>query len=130
MPKYDEQQEKYLTQPDDITLMFGIPATASDPDFCGFMPEALSYESSFTTLPTYYETCCKTKYAYDEESAEMIDLAMDGVIYDIGFIFNLGGLRDILLTTARGINFASMYAGKEESAITAINELLAKFEQE
>ena len=130
MPKYDEQQEKYLTQPDDITLMFGIPTTASDPDFCGFMLEALSYESSFTTLPTYYETCCKTKYAYDEESAEMIDLAMDGVIYDIGFIFNLGGLRDILLTVGRGINFASMYAGKEESAITAINELLAKFEQE
>jgi hypothetical protein len=39
-------------------------------------------------------------------------------------------LRDILLTNGREINFASMYARKEESAITAINELLAKFEQE
>ena len=66
MPKYDEKQEKYLTQPDDITLLFGIPATASDPDFCGFMLEALSCESSFTTLPAYYETCTKTKYTYDE----------------------------------------------------------------
>jgi len=132
MPKYDENQEKYLTQSDDISMLFGIPATAADPDFCGFMLEALSYESSTSTLPIYYETCVKTKYAYDEESAEMVDLAMSGLITDVGFIYNLGGLRDILIsniTQERQNRFASLYAAKEEAAMTAINDLLASFSE-
>ena len=61
----------------------------------------------------------------------MIALALDGLISDVGFIFNLGGLRDIIAATYnRGLNFASAYAAQEEAAITAINELIAKFAEE
>ena len=131
MPKFDEQQEKYLTQPDDITLLFNVPASVSDPDFCGFMLEALSYISSDTTLPTYYEVCCKNKYTYDERSMKLLDIAMQGVTYDIGFIWNLGGLRDILkdnYATSRKNNFASAFEKREKSALASMEELVTHYE--
>lgn len=131
MPKFDEQQEIYLTQPDDITLLFNVPASVEDPDFCGFMLEALSYISSDTTLPTYYEVCCKNKYTYDERSMKILDIAMQGVTYDIGFIWNLGNLRDILkdsYATSRKNTFASTFEKKEKSAVTAMEELVALYE--
>ena len=74
MPKFDDQQEKYLTQPDDITLLFNVPASVSDPDLCGF-------------------------------------------------IWNLGGLRDLLkdnYATSRKNNFASNFEKKEKSALSSM----------
>ena len=61
-PKYDEAQKKYLTIPDCYhSMVLIIPATNTDTDFAGFMLEALSAESTYTTL-RYYEVSCKTKY--------------------------------------------------------------------
>ena len=88
-PKLDEAQEKYLTIPDNYhSMVLTIPATNTDTDFAGFMLEAMSAESTYTTLPAYYEVSCKNKYTYDKESAEMLDIIFNGITYDLGAIYD------------------------------------------
>lgn len=119
LPKFDEAQDRYYTMSDNIGMLFCVPMNSADPAFTGYMIEALSYLSHTTTLPTYYEKCCKIKSIYDEDSAEMIDLAMSGQICDIGFIYNIGGLASIInwnIPINFANNFASLYASAESKA--------------
>ncbi len=129
MPKYDENQEKHLTLADRYCMLFAIPVSTPTPEFSGFMLEALSANSTDTSLYAYYETTCKTKYTYDPDSAEMLDTIFDGIIYDIGFVMNVGGLRDVIanqLPKSKTNNFSSLYASKEASAQTALDKMLEK----
>jgi len=126
LPKLDEQQAVHYTMTDNIGMLFCVPINVYDPSFTGYMLEALSYVSSSTTLPTYYEKCCKIKSVYDEDSAEMIDLAMSNQICDIGFIYDIGDLDSILnssIPRAMQNNFASLYSSKEGAALEAIENI-------
>ncbi len=133
MPKYDEAQEKYMTQPDNIALLFGVPLTVEDPDFCGFMLEVLSEASTETTLRTYYEMGCKHRHVNDERSARMLDTIMDGLTYDIGFVYNLGELRNIICDTipSRRDNVLPVqYAKYEDWALEDIENLMKQYNME
>ena len=127
LPKYDEEQEKYYTMADVWSMLFAIPVSTPDPDFAGFMLEALSSESK-DVLYNYYELTCKVKHTYDEDSAEMLDLIFDGIVYDLGNIFKVGldSIYDSIVRS-RNNNFASLYASKESSARAKLDELIEKF---
>ncbi len=131
-PKYDENQDKYYTIPDSYhSMVLTIPVTNNDESFAGFMLEALSAESMTTTLPAYYEISCQTKYIYDKESAEMLDIIFNGIIYDLGSIFDWGTLGAMLKSTipaAKKNNFASQYAKLETKAMRDIEKTIEKFE--
>ena len=93
LPKFDEQQEEYLTTTDKYgSMLFAVPIINADAEFDGFMLEALSAESSETSLKAYYETACKTKYTYDPESAEMLDIACRGLVYDQVYFYDFAGI--------------------------------------
>ncbi len=124
-PKYDEAQEKYYSLADVWCMLFGVPAIAPDPEFSGFMLEALSYASTDTTLEAYYETTCKMKYTYDEDSARMLDVIFDGIIYEPSLIYNKTGIFKIFDTTIpqkKENNFTSEY----EKLETKENEYISK----
>jgi len=132
MPKYDEEQESYITQPDDIALFMAVPRSTADSDFSGFMLEVMSEESSKTTAPLYYELMTSTRYAPDPRSAALLDVIMDGVDYDIGFIYNIGELRDILtnwIPERRQNALAGRLRVKQTKAETAIEELIAQYDK-
>lgn len=131
LPKYDESQDIYYTHPDNITLLFAIPKSVDAPDFSGFMLEALSYASSDTTLPAYYETMCKSKYSSTQDSAEMLDIAMAGVTYDIGYLYRLGDLDKMMVYNIgrdRSTQFSSLYASQEEKAQTALQNIVDSYQ--
>nr|MBQ4320582.1 hypothetical protein [Clostridia bacterium] len=127
-PKYDEAQEKYYTLSAQAMLIT-VPVTTATPDFSGFMLEALSAYSSYTTLPAYYETNCKTKYMYDEDSAEMLDITFDGLIYDLGQLYNWGKIFDVITNVAKAgeNNFASQYAAVEAAALAAMEKTVETY---
>lgn len=127
LPKYDESQEKYYTMADVFCMLFGIPITTPDPDFSGFMLEALSSDSQ-DVLYNYYELTCKVKHTYDEDSAEMLDLIFDGIVYDLGMVYDIG-LKNILrnISDSKENKFASLYAAAEPGAKEELNNLLDKF---
>ena len=130
VPKFDESQEKYYTMSDNIGLLFGVPVNAPDRDFSGYMLEALSCISHTTTLPAYYDVSCKVKSVFDEDSADMMDLAIDGLVFDVGFLYNIGGLPSILtssIPSARSNDLSSLYAGMESSAREALKALNESF---
>ena len=51
------------------------------------MMEALNAESWKTVYPAFYDTALKNKYSEDATTAQMIDLIMDGRVYEFSFQF-------------------------------------------
>jgi len=130
-PKYDEAQEKYYTFADIFCMLFGIPVTSTEPEFSGFMLEALSAASTNTTLPAYYEISCKTKYSYNEETGEMLDLIFDGIYYDPALIYSIGKLSELFradLPKKKENTFVSMYTKYEKAAAKALDKLVEAIE--
>ncbi len=130
-PKFDDAQEKYLTIPDNYhSMVLAVPSSNIDPDFAGFMLEALSAESTYTTLQAYYEVSCKTKYTYDEESAKMLDIIFDGITYDLGAIYDWGAINTLLKDTIPNKKeniFTSEYAKREPKAQIAMQKTIDEY---
>ena len=85
-PKYDEQQETYVTYaPSDGC---GIPAVVTDPEMSAILLEALQYESYKTVRPAYYEIALKGKYAQDEISGQMLDIIFENAICTFGYMYS------------------------------------------
>ena len=84
-PKYSEQQENYYTLTSGTGVSV-IPVTLDTERFekVGLLIEALARDSYRGTLPAYKETTLKTKYARDEDSAEMLDIIFDSLTFDLG----------------------------------------------
>lgn len=84
-PKFNEEQEKYyaLTSGTGVSV---IPVTLSDDRYenVGLLLEAMSRDSYNGLLPAYRETTLKTKYARDEDSAQMLDIIFSSVFFDLG----------------------------------------------
>ncbi len=124
-PKYDEEQEGYYALADIHSMVFGIPTQALDPDFSGFMLEALSHGSTNTSLNAYYEIAAKTKYTYDPDSAEMLDVIFDGIRYDLGTIYKISGLDQFFYKFGgkASKNFTSDFAAIKTAAEEDIKKL-------
>jgi len=86
-PKYDEAQERYLTVPEYDFSVYGVPCTLpfEDYDMVGIIMEAMCAESWKTVTPAYYDEALKGRYSADETTAKMIDLIMDGRVFDWGY---------------------------------------------
>lgn len=128
-PKFDEKQERYYSYADPNSLLMSIPITCPDKAFTGFMLEALSQASTETTKKAYLETVCRYKFVIDEESAEMLDIALSNVYYDPAVIFNISGIGNIWPEVINGNTntLASKYASVKEQAEADIKKLSEDF---
>ena len=127
-PKYDKAQENYITSPDLYAMMFGIPATTADSEFAGFMLEALSAGSMNTSLHAYYEVACKTKYADNPDTAEMLDLIFDNIYFEPAMIYHNTMLFDLIATDApqaKANRFASMFEKKSNAAQKSLDKVVS-----
>ncbi|MCL1794239.1 MAG: hypothetical protein FWG34_10240 [Oscillospiraceae bacterium] len=94
-PKNDESQKDYYNHVHAwCTTAISVPTTA-EPERTGIILEALTAESYYTLRPTYYEISLKTKFLRDNESEEMLDLIFDTRCYDLGHVYNWGGVFDM-----------------------------------
>lgn len=117
LPKFDENQECYCTYGNCHAIY--IPATNKHLDETGFITEALGAASGELT-DVYYGVCLESKYTRDEQSFEMIELATEKIIFDMGMIYGWGGLFTSLNT--------SLHAGNEFSAVYKSAEKIAEKE--
>ena len=110
-PKYDEAQGEYYNAVHAwCTTSVSIPLT-SEPERTGIILEALTAESYYTLRPAYYDISLKSKLTRDDESGEMLDLIFDTRCYDLGHVYNWGGIFDMFGTIAqkKSTAFASEY---------------------
>ncbi|MHB1154588.1 MAG: hypothetical protein ACYC00_19955 [Eubacteriales bacterium] len=129
IPKYEESQEDYHHSYSYASPGISLPITCSSPEETAAVLEALAYWGRYTVLPAYYEINLQTKVARDNESAEMLDIIFDAATFDLGLIYNFGGMRDIFepFVKANSNKFASKYAAIEEKIKTEIDTLIETF---
>ena len=97
MPKWDEQQETYVSYINAWGSGFvGIPANA-DIEKSAFLTEAMAYAGHEMLRQPVYDITLKAKGARDEESERIIDIIIETGYLDLNGVYDFGGTLDILL---------------------------------
>jgi len=130
-PKYDEAQDKYFTMTDGGASMMAIPTTAKEPEKLGKIIGALNAESWKTVIPEYYDVAIKVKFARDDESAQVLDMLLDGRTFDFGFIYDSWkgyGLYMQELLANKNSGIASWFEKRAGAAEKNLAQVLKSFE--
>jgi hypothetical protein len=122
--KYDEQQENYYSNVKGDGIFIAIPDN-TDIEFAGLITEAMAYESSTTLMPAFYDLCLTSKILRDNESEGMLDIIFNNRVYDIGSLYNIGVLPNLIynLVNSGKTDFVSQF----EKSQGAIESALEKF---
>ncbi len=127
MPKYDEAQEDYISPIfANLFPITVIPRSNDDLDSTGILLEELSYRGQTELVPALYDTILSGKCARDDDSVEMLNMIFEKPSYDIGMIFDFGGVRTEIrniLHTLNG-NFSSTFASIDSKVDANIDELI------
>lgn len=132
VPKYDENQEHYITRLHDSVTCFGIPITNLDYEVTGATLEALASESNKLVAPAYYETALKVKYTRDSESGMMIDLVREHATSDFASLYSssVGNIVHFFRSQLSGNgSIASSIKSNEKIWNKALEKLLTKMEE-
>lgn len=89
-PKWNAEQEKYLTYKTHSHTDFAIPRTVKDAgeaEFVGTITEALAYYSNLLVKDALYNVVLKYRDARDEDSSHCVDLILAGGRYDFANIY-------------------------------------------
>ncbi len=130
LPKYDETQYSYYTHVGSWDAAYVCVPTSTEGDTrTSTIIERAAYISSQIVTPAYYQRTLEGKYVRDEDSAEMITLEIKNRMYDIGLMYDFGGLSSAItnLSTNGRTQFASMLRGVQSSAEKAINDTNESF---
>jgi len=131
MPKRDEAQPHYITDVNPITPSVVIPVNLSGEElaFCGFVLEALAAESRRILVPAFYDVTMKIKYARDDESSQIIDMAFEHRAFDLMFIHNFGRFSssfDSQLSSGK-LEVVSFYEANIPAAEAALEKFVDAF---
>ncbi len=131
IPKYNAEQENYMNMVSVHTSgLMTIPKTAVDIDRTGIILEALAAESKYTLIPAYIDTALKGKYVRDAESEAMLDIIFANRAFDLGDVYNFGGLAGNFLSIASTGNtdVASFYEKNQKATVAAIDKFIEKIQ--
>lgn len=126
MPKLDEAQENYRTFANFWCLAgVVIPKTAGDPERTGALVEALTALSRFTSTEAAYEITLLVKQTRDEESIEMLKLATDNLVLELGVLYNWGDVMGKMENSVRkNTSFLTKFASSEKQVAAGIEKLI------
>ncbi len=130
-PKWDEAQQNYYTYVEGSHSIAGVLTTAQDKEFVGCVMEALNAESWKTVRPAYYDSCLKYKGARDEDSVEMLDILMDGRLFDFGYVYGGWGAAFWLqycINDNNSTDIASYYESKKKEWNTYMDKVFTAFD--
>ena len=131
-PKLNEAQESYMTMADGFHTVIGIPVTCTETDKVGAALELLNFYSYKHVVPAYYETALKVKYTSDDESMKIMDMILEGRVFDFGYFYdNWKGFAFAIqdLMGSKSSDFASYYAARESSAESYFDEVIDSFKK-
>lgn len=130
-PKWDEAQQNYYTYVEGSHSIAGVLTTAQDKEFVGCIMEALNAESWKTVRPAYYDSCLKYKGARDEDSVEMLDILMDGRLFDFGYVYGGWGAAFWLqycINDENSTDITSYYEKKKNEWNTYMDKVFTAFD--
>jgi hypothetical protein len=112
--KYDDNQEDY--QSCFLPNPSAIPATCTDTERSGVILSAFAAGGYKKVSVAYFETAVKTKYATDEDSAEMLDIIAGNVVTDGTIMFTDALIYTFLTFAGSNNEFASFWAAQQPAA--------------
>lgn len=132
IPKYDADQENYLSFVNGAAAMMGVPITITDSERTSIIIEGLASESYKNVTPTLYEVVAKTKHTRDEESSDMIDIIIRERVFDFGYTHLYGNSitsfhRDLLKKGSTDV--ASVFAKNESALERSLDKLIEAYEE-
>lgn len=130
-PKYDTEQESYYGPVNNFWATFvTVPVTNGRLALTGDVVEALGYYSQQVVTPTYIEKTIQGKTLRDAESEEMLNIILHTRVYDLGSIYDWGGISSMFSSLGNDSNlqFSSTYASKEKGIQTAIDKTIKEIE--
>ncbi len=129
LPKFDAEQENYYSPSDPAGYAVVIPINAKDPEFSAYMTELVCCEAKNYLTPAYYETTLKHRDARDDESEEMLDLIFNNKKFDIGAIYNFGGIANMFseLSSQGSADIVSKFDSIKDSIETDIADTVDNF---
>ena len=99
LPKYDENQDNYITSLVSQLFYFTIPTTSSSENAArtATVYEAMTHESYASIIPVYYGNVVEQKGLRNEDSIAMLEILRKTREVDVATIFNWSGtLRSAL----------------------------------
>ena len=129
-PKANASQDRYYSTPSGTTgAVVAIPYTVSDAAQSGFFLQALSEASTDTTLVAYYEIKCKIQNAQDQRASDMLDILFESVRYDVGAMYDFGGLATMYTDFAKlkRNRFENQFDSRYQNALIAAQEIMDNF---
>ena len=90
LPKYDENQKNYMTN--SWTGMYALPIVIADEklEMIGTVMEAMSALGHTEVIPVYYDILLKEKVSRDDDSRDMLDIILGGIVFDLGINYQAG----------------------------------------
>ena len=132
-PKWNEQQEKYLTQAQDGYSVGVIPIDVPNLELCGAVVDVLSALSSEMVIPAYYDMALKDKYSRDDDSGEMLDIIREGFTVNFGYFYGPTlGCQNIFrnLIQQDNSNFVSYYAVSSKGYERNLKKMMQAYTEE
>ena len=128
-PKWDENQENYLTQSWNAYSVAVIPMDAKNLEMSGAVLDILSELSYKKVIPAYYDMALKGKFARDNESGEMLDIIRESITVTFDGFFDVGiGDTMRVLLNQKNSNYVSFYAANRKGYERKIKQILKTFE--
>lgn len=124
MPKYDEAQSSYYhcVNPD-VAGVYCIPITNTDYAMTGHVMDVLGAESKNELTPAYYDVTLIGKVSRDAESAASLDIIIDTIRYDIGYV---GGINISSMLNSMADNHNTDLASQYQSQSKVFDKLLGR----
>ena len=128
LPKYDANQERYLTNVSPACTFAMIAKTTADIDYAGTIIDALAASSYDMITPTLFDVIAATKNVRDEQSPEIMQMIVRNRVFDPAVLYYLDGymfVRDLL--TKDSPDVVSFMATSLEPAQTRLDNIVKQF---
>ena len=132
-PKYTVEQADYYSMPNwRHGHLFAVPATVNDIEKAGFGLQAISEESVDTSYKAYIDTRCKKQDSEDPDMARCLGIIFDGVVWDVAFIDDLGGVGQIMrreLLQSGSNTFVRLFDKKSKRAKSELAKIKTEYQK-
>jgi len=96
-PKYDKNQEKYISVYPIGYNLLALPREMENVERTAKIIEDMNYRSSLTVVSSWYESIMERGNLKCEESKNNLKIARENLVYDTCFYYDFGGMRTKVL---------------------------------
>ncbi len=132
-PKYDKDQENYISSARDAMNAIGIMRTIENPDMVGKITEALCMYGLSEITPAYYETTLKYRYLNDPDAVYVLDLIRDTLTFEFAMTYTYS-LNTLYSLAGDGIkaqqkDIASSIRSAEKATPKLLNNIYESYDK-